>query len=75
MSKTVERLLAAARSMPEPLLNEVLDFAEFLNARCAARSGKAPGVRLHDLCGGLEGSVAFAGPVNSIQRQLRDEWH
>ena len=52
MSTTVERLLAAARALPEPLLNEVLDFAEFLNARRATRASNAPSVRLHDLCGG-----------------------
>ena len=33
MTTTTERLLEAARTLPEPLLVEVLDFAEFSRAR------------------------------------------
>lgn len=33
MPTTTERLLQTAQTLPEPLLAEVLDFAEFLRAR------------------------------------------
>ena len=36
MATITERLLETARSLPEPLLTEVLDFAEFFRARHAS---------------------------------------
>lgn len=75
MATTTERLLAAAQALPEPLLAEVLDFAEFLRARHMKASSES-GVRdLLDLCGGLEGSKTFQDAPELIQRRLRDEWH
>ena len=59
MTSTAQRLLDAARTLPEPLLAQVLDFAESLTA----------------LCGGLADSATFAGSPLAIQERLRDEWH
>ncbi len=75
MPTTAERLWETARTLPEPLLAEVLDFAEFLRARDAkATGGVESSTSLSDLCGGLEGSSTFAGTPSAIQQQLRDEW-
>ena len=54
MPTTVEKLLAATRTLPEPLLAEVLDFAEFLQAKRGALASQALLVRVTTLCGGLE---------------------
>jgi hypothetical protein len=75
MPTTTERLLATARALPEPLLVEVLDFAEFLRARHAKVSSESGGRDLLELCGGLEDSAVFHEPPEVIQRRLRDEWH
>jgi hypothetical protein len=75
MPTTTERLLEAAQALPEPLLGEVLDFAEFLRARHARAASGAGGLDLLDLCGGLEGSETFQGAPELIQRRLRDAWH
>jgi hypothetical protein len=78
MSTVAERLMEAARSLPEPLVAEVLDFAEFLRARQPHAETPAGQTPLADLCGGLEQSTAFAGTAFAgdpaeIQRRLRDE--
>jgi len=75
MSTTDEKLWEATRTMPEPLLAEVLDFAEFLRLKRGPIEHVAPSLRLSDLCGGLEGSLTFNADPMVIQRQLRDEWH
>jgi hypothetical protein len=75
MPTTAEKLWEATRTLPEPLLVEVLDFAEFLRAKRGFSENTAPSQRLSALCGGLESSVAFGADPMTIQRQLRDEWH
>ena len=50
--------------MPETLLVELLDFAEFLNQK------KAPQMLL-EIQGGLENSSTFAGDPVSIQKKVR----
>lgn len=76
MPTTTEKLLNTVQALPEPLLAEVLDFAEFLRARRASAAVQKPGSHdLMDLCGGLEGSSTFDGAPQDIQRRLRDEWH
>lgn len=75
MPTTAEKLWEATRTLPEPLLAEVLDFAEFLRTKRAAPENAASEVRLSELCGGLESSKAFSQDPLAIQRQLRDEWH
>ena len=74
MSTTVERLMEAASTLPESMQAEVLDFAEFLQARRRKDGTNDTQARLIDLCGGLESSITFAGSSLSIQQSLRDEW-
>ena len=75
MPTTAERLLETAQALPEPLLAEVLDFAEFLRARHAKAASESGSRDLLDLCGGLEHSETFRESPEVIQRRLRDEWH
>jgi len=75
MPTTTERLLEIAQALPEPLLAEVLDFAEFLRARHAKAASESGGRDLLDLCGGLEDSAVFHEEPDVIQRRLRDEWN
>jgi hypothetical protein len=75
MPTTAEKLWEAARTLPESLQAEVLDFAEFLRAKRGFSENSEPSERLSALCGGLESSVAFAADPMTIQRQLRDEWN
>ncbi len=74
MPSTAERLLETARTLPENLLAEVLDFAEFLRARQARQQAQSAEVPLSSLCGGLSDSSTFAGSPIDIQERLRDEW-
>lgn len=74
MTTTAEKLFETAKDMPEPLVAELLDFAEFLRAKKQLMQPRtAPGL-LADLKGGLEQSAAFAADPLTIQRSLRDEW-
>lgn len=74
MPSTAERLWETANSLPEPLLTEVLDFAEFLRVRQARLQAEAAEIPLSSLCGGLNDSTTFAGSPSSIQERLRHEW-
>lgn len=75
MLTTAEKLREITRSLPEPLLNEVLDFAEFLRAKRGVPANAESSVHLSSLSGGLESSDAFKADPLTIQRQMRDEWH
>lgn len=72
---TVEKLNKALQDMPEPILAELLDFAEFLRGRMAGRQLQTSDEPLAGLKGGLEDSATFAGDPLEIQQRLRDEWH
>jgi hypothetical protein len=74
MRTNAERLLHAVQNLPEPLIAEVLDFAEFLQARRVAPDHAKPALALTDLCGGLDDFGAFQGSPLNIQKALRDEW-
>jgi len=71
---TTEKLYKAVQDLPEPVIAEILDFAEFLRSRMRNRSANSGGELLVDLMGGLENSVTFAGQPLAIQKRLRDEW-
>jgi hypothetical protein len=75
MSTMADRLWDVTRTLPEPLLAEVLDFAEFLQTRHAHAPQSVKEISLAKLSGGLEKSTAFAASPLELQRQLRDEWH
>lgn len=67
------RLLEAIKGLSEPVLAEVVDFAEFLRAKQEpqANSTDAP---LLSLAGGLEHSKCFSGDLVALQAKMRDEW-
>jgi hypothetical protein len=73
---TAEKLAKLTENLPEPLLVEILDFAEFLNQRhhAAISSSNTDPRPLSDLAGGLENSVLFTGHPAEIQKMMRDEW-
>lgn len=75
MSTNSERLFEVAQTLPEPLLAEVLDFADFLRAKQANMLSRPADISLASLCGGLENTKTFVGSPLAIQKQLRDEWH
>ncbi|OYU30135.1 MAG: hypothetical protein CFE39_15105 [Comamonadaceae bacterium PBBC2] len=75
MSTLTNRLLDVTQTLPETLLAEVVDFAEFLQSRRSLASNHPQDKSLHQLSGGLEKSTVFAGAPADIQRKLRDEWH
>lgn len=72
---TAERLYQVTQQLPEPMLAELLDFAEFLRQKKSPDSGQAENITLLDLQGGLEASLAFAGEPLLIQKKMRDEWN
>jgi hypothetical protein len=72
---TTEKLYKTVQDMPEPILSELLDFAEFLRARMPDRQSRSTNELLIDLRGGLENSATFAGDPLVIQKRLRDEWN
>jgi len=75
MPDTAESWRRTANALPVALLNEVLDFAEFLSAQharpVAQQADVSPGV----LCGGLADSTKFSDSPVHIQERLRNEWH
>lgn len=74
MSTTSERLFDAIQTLPEPLLAEVLDFADFLRAKQLKLLSQSADTPLASLCGGLENTKTFSASPLAIQQQLRDEW-
>ena len=74
MSTTSERLFETVQTLPEPLLAEVLDFADFLRARQLNMLTQPDNISLASLCGGLENTQTFCGSPLAIQQQLRNEW-
>lgn len=74
LSTTSERLFQSVQNMPEPLLAEVLDFADFLRARHLSKAGQPVDISLASLCGGLENTQTFSESPLAIQQKLRNEW-
>ena len=72
---TTEKLYKTVQGMPEPILAELLDFAEFLRGKMAESKSLTTNELLFDLRGGLESSATFAGDPLAIQKRLRDEWN
>ncbi|MEO8331737.1 MAG: DUF2281 domain-containing protein [Gallionella sp.] len=71
---TTEKLYKAVQDLPEPVIAELLDFAEFLRSKMRNRPANASDELLADLMGGLENSATFAGDPLMTQKRLRDEW-
>ena len=72
---TTEKLYKTVQDMPEPILAELLDFAEFLRGKMSDRDALSTNKLLVDLRGGLENSATFSGDPLLIQKRLRDEWN
>lgn len=73
---TTEKLYETVKDFPEPLMAELLDFAEFLREkRRHGRIEPVTGELLITLKGGLESSHALAGDPMEIQEKLRNEWN
>ena len=68
---TTEKLYKAVKDLPEPVIAELLDFAEFLRSKMRNRSANASDELLVDLMGGLENSITFAGEPLEISRKMR----
>lgn len=71
---TTEKLYKTVQDLPEPVIAELLDFAEFLRSKMRNKSANSGDELLVDLMGGLENSFTFAGESLVIQKRLRDEW-
>lgn len=72
---TTEKLYKAVEDLPEPVIAEILDFAEFLRGKMSDKHAQSGDELLVDLRGGLENSATFAGDPLAIQKRLRDEWN
>lgn len=70
---TAEKLYKTAQELPESVVAEILDFAEFLWNK-TVRKNTANSEVLIDIAGGLETSTTFSGDPLEIQKRLRDEW-
>ncbi len=68
---TTEKLYKAVQDLPEPVIAELLDFAEFLRSKTRDKSANSSDKLLVDLMGGLENSVTFAGDSLEISRKMR----
>lgn len=72
---TAEKLYKTVQDMPEHVLAELLDFAEFLRGKLSDKQAHSNDESLINLKGGLENSTTFAGEPLAIQQRLRDEWN
>ncbi len=70
---TTEKLYKAVQDLPEPVIEEILDFAEFLRGKMVHRQAHSNAGLLNDLIGGLENSATFAGDPLEIEKRLRDD--
>jgi len=66
---TVEKIYKTIQSLPEPMLHEVLDFAEFLKQKRAAQVSKPGNIaeRIHKRFAGLD-----AESIPLPERRCRD---
>ena len=68
-----ERVYDKLKSAPPEMVDEVLDFVEFLEARHGEKVRRDEGT-IDRFFGVLKGSRALVGDPLEIQRRLRDEW-
>ena len=72
---TAEKLYETVKNLPEPIIAELLDFAEFLRVRKIPGSVQVNDELLSALQGGLENSTTFADDPLAIQERLRNDWN
>ncbi len=70
---TPDSVYSAIKQLPQPMLEEVMDYIEFLQYKSQPKSTVS--ARLSALKGGLENSKTFDGDPVAIQKELRNEWH
>lgn len=69
-----DRLIELARQLPEPILSEVIDFAEYLAHKQAATT-TASVAGFDAFFGRLSQSPLFDGRDGlAVQQELRNEW-
>jgi hypothetical protein len=68
------RLFEAIKGLSEPVVAEVVDFAEFLRTKQQQPQINSTEEPLLILAGGLEHSKCFAGDLVALQTRMRDEW-
>lgn len=69
---TPESVYSAIKELPQPLLDEVMDFVEFLHYKSQEKA--AGSKSLLAFKGGLENSDTFVGDSVKMQKELRDDW-
>ena len=69
------RLFEVIKDLSEPVLAEVVDFAEFLRDKQRHAQTTLKEEPLLDLAGGLEHSKCFTGDLLALQIRMRDEWN
>ena len=72
---TATRLYDAIKDFPDPVLAEIIDFAEFLRAKRLNLHPSVSDEPLITLSGGLEKSKNFADDPLVLQARMRDEWN
>ena len=72
---TTSRLYEAIKDFPDPVLAEIVDFAEFLRERRLNLHSSSSDEPLIKLAGGLENSQSFADDPLVLQTRMRDEWN
>lgn len=72
---TTSRLYEAIKGFPDPVLAEIVDFAEFLRERRHKLHSASSDEPLIKLAGGLKKSQSFADDPLVLQTRMRDEWN
>ena len=72
---TTSRLYKAIKNLPDPVLAEIVDFAEFLRESRLNLHSASSDEPLIKLAGGLEKSQSFVDDPLALQSQMRDEWN
>ena len=72
---TTSRLYEAIKDFPDPVLAEIVDFAEFLRERRLKLHSASSDEPLIKLAGGLKKSQSFADDPLVLQTRMRDEWN
>jgi hypothetical protein len=72
---TTTRLYDAIKNFPDPVLAEIIDFAEFLREKRLNPHPPTSDELLITLAGGLEKSENFADEPSILQARMRDEWN
>ena len=73
MNTTTTWLYDAIKDFPDPVLAEIVDFAEFLRAKRLNRAPNVSDQLLLTLAGGLEASKTFAADALVLQARMRGE--